>query len=64
MIVIIMFREQNCKQTTELVFDVSSIGILMTTKDRKMALSRGSKFDMYSFNCIQGHASAPDTRVT
>ena len=35
MIVIIMFREQNCKQTTELVFDVSSIGILMTTKDKK-----------------------------
>ena len=32
---IIMFREQNCKQTTELVFDVSSIGILMTTKDKK-----------------------------
>ena len=29
-----MFREQNCKQTTELVFDVS-IGILMTTTDKK-----------------------------
>ena len=29
-----MFREQNCKQTTELVFDVS-IGILMTTTKEK-----------------------------
>ena len=60
-----MFREQNCKQTTELVFDVS-IGILMTTTDKKKAhcRARGSKYDMYSFNCVQGHASARDTRVT
>ena len=32
---IIKFREQNYEQTTEVVFTMSSTGILMTTKEKK-----------------------------